>query len=84
MFPFPVTAHWPNAAWEREKALPDKTLAGSKCFIIFIIILKNSNSTHRIFCLVKRCEAGQLLSFTFLLIILFILLNRQQNLGRPT
>lgn len=54
MFPFPVTAHGPNATWEREKALPDKTLPGSKCFFIFIIIPKNSNSTHRQFCLVKQ------------------------------
>lgn len=50
MFPFPVTAHGPNAAWEREKALPDKTLPGSKCFFIFIFIIipKNSNSTQTI------------------------------------
>lgn len=54
MFPNPVTAHWPHAAWEREKALPDKTLPGSKCFVTFIIILKNSNSTQRKFCLVQH------------------------------
>lgn len=50
MFPFPVTAHGPNATWEREKALPDKTLPGSKCFFIFIFIIipKNSNSTQTI------------------------------------
>lgn len=39
MFHFPVTVHWPNATWERQKSLSDKTLPSSKCFAIFIFII---------------------------------------------